>query len=87
MLQVICVFLYNTYQVLSRISNFSSEPKPFKDHEKYDYDPKKLSLVKLTIFFPPFSGIAPCVETTEVVQMPTLDSALLCISRAGTDLC
>ena len=34
--------------------------------------------------YPPFSGIASCVGTTEVVQTPTLDSALLCSSRAGT---
>ena len=38
------------------------------------------------IQYPPFSGIAPRVGTTEVVQTPTLDSALLCSSRAGTDL-
>ena len=28
-------------------------------------------------WYPPFSGIAPCVGTTEVVQTPRLDSALL----------
>ena len=40
----------------------------------------------LFFLFPPFSKIAPCVGTTEVVQTPTLDSALLCSSRAGIDL-
>ena len=34
----------------------------------------------------PFLGLLPVLGPLEVVQMPTLDSALLCSSRAGADL-
>ena len=46
------------------------------------------NIIHLTLFFwyPPSSGIAPCVGTAGMVQTPTLDVALRSSSRAGADL-
>ena len=49
-------------------------------------DLKQDRFIFFTFFYPPSSGIAPCVGTAGRYMTPTLDAALLSSSRACADL-